>query len=579
MNHKKNIAKVLIIFFIALSLRLYGLNWDQGTHLHPDERFLTMVSADIKLPTSIQNYFDTNNSLLNPVNVGHRFYVYGTLPLLVVKTIAQITSFDGYDKIYLVGRIISAIFDSVTSLIVFYLAKMLFKNKKIAYASWIAYAICVFPIQQSHFFTTDTFLVFFSTLALFSLINFFENNRLFTCLVSGFIFGLAISSKISLIITVPIISLAIASFGLINRKNILSGLLFVTTYILSAFIAFRMFQPYAFDGLFQINTLFKQNIKTASDMISGVYDYPPNVQWSNTIPLLHPLFNMLLFGMGPIIFIVSGLGIIRYFKNNLLTLRPKIIIPFLTIIFWACTIFLYQGILLAKYMRYFYPIYPVLIIFFGYGYIKLSKKIKLISSVLIIFCTTSFLGIYSRPHSRNQASFWIYQNIPENKTISSEEWDDGLPYSSSFYSSNKIYQNISLSLYQPDSDPNKWPSLEKKIDSADYLIMSSDRLWSSISKNQIRYPVSSVFYQNLFKGNSQFELINHTASYPGFSLSFMKSCIYVGPTKYPGVKTLWLTTDQTCLYPGIYFRDDIAEESFTVYDHPQVLIFKNKLSH
>ena len=31
-----------LIFVLAFVLRIYGLNWDQGFHLHP-ERFLTML--------------------------------------------------------------------------------------------------------------------------------------------------------------------------------------------------------------------------------------------------------------------------------------------------------------------------------------------------------------------------------------------------------------------------------------------------------------------------------------------------------------------------------------------------------
>ena len=34
---------LLIVFAIALFLRLIGLDWDAGHYLHPDERFLAMV--------------------------------------------------------------------------------------------------------------------------------------------------------------------------------------------------------------------------------------------------------------------------------------------------------------------------------------------------------------------------------------------------------------------------------------------------------------------------------------------------------------------------------------------------------
>ena len=33
------VAAIVVILFIALLLRLWGVNWDGGLHLHPDERF------------------------------------------------------------------------------------------------------------------------------------------------------------------------------------------------------------------------------------------------------------------------------------------------------------------------------------------------------------------------------------------------------------------------------------------------------------------------------------------------------------------------------------------------------------
>jgi hypothetical protein len=37
------------IIIFGFCLRIIGLNWDQGQHLHPDERFLTMVASTIFL--------------------------------------------------------------------------------------------------------------------------------------------------------------------------------------------------------------------------------------------------------------------------------------------------------------------------------------------------------------------------------------------------------------------------------------------------------------------------------------------------------------------------------------------------
>ena len=166
------------IVLFAFVLRTHGINWDQNQHLHPDERFLTMVTQALKWPSNIFDYFNSRFSTLNPNNIGHNFFVYGTFPLVLVKIIAgwiQIDRFD-YNNITLVGRFISGIFDLGTLLFVYKTAGKIF-NKKVALIASFIYGISVLPIQLSHFFAVDTFLVFFITSSFYFLILFLENRN------------------------------------------------------------------------------------------------------------------------------------------------------------------------------------------------------------------------------------------------------------------------------------------------------------------------------------------------------------------------------------------------------------------
>ncbi len=166
---------LILVILIGGYFRFVGIKWDESQHLHPDERFLTMVETDISPVNSFAEYFNTESSSLNPHNRGHGFYVYGDLPIIVVRYIAEWTGQTGYDQVNVLGRQVSAIFDIFTLLLVYLIGSKLY-DKRIGFLASIFFAFSVMQIQISHYFAVDTFLCFFTTLAVYFAVLVYSNH-------------------------------------------------------------------------------------------------------------------------------------------------------------------------------------------------------------------------------------------------------------------------------------------------------------------------------------------------------------------------------------------------------------------
>ncbi len=224
----------MFIFFIILGLgaylRVVGINWAADYHMHPDERFLTMVVSALETPKSTTDYFDTNISPFNPSNRGYTFYVYGTLPLIIVRLVSGIFQQNGYGDVYLVGRYLSAFFDLLTLALVFLISDRLFRKMLLSLLAAAFYAAAVLPIQLSHYFTVDSFANFFTILTVYFAVrimtsalpwdmqemigttsNWFwrHSHGVWEYVFFGMAFGMALASKVSTFLVVFLLPLAI----------------------------------------------------------------------------------------------------------------------------------------------------------------------------------------------------------------------------------------------------------------------------------------------------------------------------------------------------------------------------------
>lgn len=612
---KKEHLILIAILLLGAFFRLYGINWDQGQHLHPDERFMTMVTTDTTWPKNFNEYLDQKTSPLNPRNHNFNFFVYGLFPITVVKFFGDMSGMSGYEGYTIAGRFLSALLDCFTILFIYKITTLIRdalekQNGKIRvpeavplFAAFL-YAIAVLPIQLSHFYAVDLYVVTAIT-ACFYLISRFVlvKRHVLLVIMMGVLMGIALGSKISSILFVPFI---IATIGLgpfigssIKRtvKNFANvslwgqAISFGVIFCLSTYLTLRMADPYMFESknilASSLNPAFVANIKELQSWSSPDTGFPPAVQWITTIPILFPLQNILFYGMGIPLSVIVITSFILFPLLFYRLFRSKEHLPLLFILFliwlWLGFIFIYEGIQFAKTIRYFVPLYPfaaILASLVGGFMWKQAAPSSAKRYVLLIICIAfliwpvAFMNMYSQKHTRVRASEYIYNTIPQGSTISCEHWDDCLPVSlekdGQTYSSTN-YNIETLPLYDPDS-PEKWQKITEQLHRIGYIILSSNRLYGSITSVPKRYPQTYYYYESLFNGSLGFKKVAEFTSRPTFPLPIPAYCIHFPDNGYGQVATL----AEECQGQGIQFVDDYGDESFTVYDHPKVLILKNE---
>jgi len=566
MNKITIIALLYLTLIVGFFFRISGIDWDQGHHMHPDERAIVLSVVDLSFPTRFSEFFSPE-SPWNP-----QFFAYGSFPFYLLRIAGDVVGtidplFAEYDRINILGRFLSALFDNGTIIVIYFIGKHL-KNRLVGLLSSMIYALSVLPIQLSHFFAVDTLLTFFLTLTLFVLLKLYEKPSLKNALFIGISFGLALDTKISATVIISSISLAfLLDFLLIFLKSphrfsiwkphltplfkriMTYGVIIICTVIM----VFAFFQPYAFID----SERFMKHLQEQSHMTKDAFTFPYTFQYVGKIPYLYELTNIFLFGMGPVIGTVSFLGFLYclyrvvYKTTNFPWQKTLILLQFFI------TYFLITGSFAIGFMRYMLPLYPLLCLFAGILLYTLLKKYPLRKSKLYAVCymlfaillltwPLSFMSIYFTPNTKIQATAWMLQNIPAGKTLATEHWDDTLPLTN-----QHLYAMKSLPMYEPDTK-EKWKTINEILNETDYIVIASNRLYAPLMKltdctnlpaNRC-YLRTSIYYKELFEETSGFTKVAEFTSFP----------------------TLPLT--------NITFNDQSADESFTVYDHPKIMIFQ-----
>lgn len=520
-----------------------------------------------------------------------------------------------------VGRVLAALFDVAAVGLVFFLGRWLF-GPAAGLLGAALLAINVMHVQLAHFFTVDPFLTFFAVLVIALLVlatrpRLGEKGRAAVILAAGASIGLAVGSKFTgALLMLPLATASLLqlqwSFG--RRVAVLA----LATVL--GLLVFAVTNPFAIldascDGgeALQIgsiavperlqNSCYLQNVVGQGMMVRGSRDVPYVRQYAGTAPYLYFIEMQLRWGMGPLLGLVSFVGFAwaiwragRAFFQWWRKGRPRAALQAVTsaevgrfpltlgeliVLSWTVPFFLTTGALAVKFMRYVQPLTPFLMLYAAA--LVLSIRIKIVRRALTILLLVltglyalAFLAIYRQPHPWIAASQWLYEQAEPGAVILSEMWDDRLPDNVTVDDQRyrrDIYQLADVNWLSGTEDQDNLAKLAENlalVSHSDYLVLASNRNYGVIPRLAERYPLSSQYYQLLFDSQLGFEVAYVGTRQPNlFGVSLVPDS-FGWPGLTPPAAVEAFLTDQPGLEMGRF------DESFTVYDQPLVIIFRNE---
>ena len=616
---------MLCVVAMALVLRLYGLDWDRGYSYtpHPDERAILMKVGEISAPGlgELGSLLDADDSPWNP-----GWFPYGSFPLYLLKGVQLLYSLGPGEltDLRLAARSISALVDVVTVAIVFLLGSRMYGRRVGALGAGFA-ALAVIHIQLSHFYSVDTLLALFTISSVYFMYRVATRGRLRDSVLAGAFIGLGLATKVSL---APIfgafvmahLMYALAAFGsgeepsrpLRERWDIaVKGL---ATGVMASVAVLFVVQPYTFLDWRQ----FYSDVVEQSEMVRRIRDYPYTRQYIDTTPYWYHVRQLALWGLGwplgvvawaglayasvrgmrwrhglvylgvgwavPLAILLSSVSLVAIVAATGIALASLLATLLLRsgdsradvlLLSWVVPYFLIVGAFEVKFLRYLVPITPFLLLFGSRMLFDLWEKASayrptlrpwLIGGLVLLVGSTGFyalayMAVYRQPHTAVRASHWINDNVPKGSVILTEHWEEGLPNLNG-------YVVREMPLYDEDT-PEKLRRTAQRLAVADYLVFYSNRLYGTITRLPRRYPISGEYYRQLFSDRLGYELVAFEATYPellgvGFVEDTFRRPGVPEPEGLRGFRPSRLSL-------GLGF----ADESFSVYDHPKVMVLQN----
>lgn len=549
---------------LLIYTRFVDLSWGLPFPFHPDERNMAVALAQLQCTTILDL-----RSCFNP-----HFFAYGQLPLfvgyvlvLISRAITHVQGAIRFDEAVLALRSISFL-ASLGTVMVMRSMVMYFhmRSRESNHGSTephlsvstqvLLLLIVIFSpglIQFSHFGTTESLLMLLYTWLVYRCIRLEHPRRSDerSLVWIGMLVGCAIAVKLSSMSFLILPFICVASLSHRSREqsryeqvwSVLNEWIFI---VFVAGVTALSLSPHNRISWSDFLGSMQYESAVAAGAIKVFYTWT----FERTVPMLFQVQSIFPYALGLPVLLLSVSGLVFLPRTwRFQVLRLSILVFF---VLWS---FAY-----TKWTRFMAPLFPVMITtaLLQVMTILESGRLQQMSTTLrtvlyvsvcmiVIYPGARFLQIYHREDVRMTASRWMQRHIPAGTTLLQETANVvDLPLVP------HPVTNISFNFYELDQIPDRTRELQQALARADYIIIPSRRIfanyWCRLSDRsspdarirercimlRTRFPRLNQYYDALFSGRLGYRKVVEFAT----------------------------------------VNDEAAEETWSVFDHPVIRIYK-----
>ncbi len=584
-----------VLLLIVLGLRLVLQGWDHQTTSsspHPDERQVGYVSE------RATTWFTDPD-----------FYAYGSLHFQAVRAATGVLFLRGDGRSLLLGgRALSLAASMLAIMLGWFLAHRVWGRRTgelfLLLVAWVP-----LDLQQSHFATVEAHHAVWVMAALAACFWFASGGNNLSAAAVGAAIGASLAVKVSsLALIVP---LAVVLVIVWRRQDLLEAIRLFAVALAVGVAVFWFCQPWAFSGggfpfavlapvvvlavtlqiarsqkgvprlaLFGVgvfaamvtaeqiarlmgvggeggaaffsvalNPGYLRGVGEQVAMVVGEADLPYVRVYHGTLPVLYPLRELALWGLGPLllaaVIIGSGAGVTRILKRWRRWFATRWTPGFtllLILLAWLIPMAVRLSTLQVKYLRYWEPLVVPGTLVVAWWLVRMRPRHRRFATAAVVAGTVlwglGYVWAFVEPHPHRTAARWLSPLIETEQVVAYEHWDETLD----LRPPDGPVERIDLPSYNLPDHSDKSLLWGNQLARADWVVLTSHRVRRTVLANPERFPLTGRLYRLLLAGEAGFTPVARVDRAPRIF--------------------------------GLFAPVQQADESFVNYDFPRVLIFR-----